>query len=211
MFSKTHKMIKLSFHFDVSFGKVIFGAAGISATICAFQYFTTNKIKLKGPSKNDVVENKSNSKKNNKVSNTVPEKVTVESEFSKNKSAFNDLQNSNNSIVKDKLPLKSKGCINTSIKVLRKRSDCIGECNSNFKRSVSISDLNYEDSVSENKPYKANINKEIPGQLPKESVKVHNNQLSLRSNETTCHDSLQAVGEKTKMGIKKDELTTGTL
>ena len=57
-------MIKLSFRFDVSLSKVILGVAGISATICAFHYFSLENSKIKGSIMNDV-KNGECLKKNN--------------------------------------------------------------------------------------------------------------------------------------------------
>ena len=50
-------MIKLRFSFDVSLSKIILGVTGISATICAFHYFSSENSEIKGSLKNDVVEN----------------------------------------------------------------------------------------------------------------------------------------------------------
>ena len=36
-------MIKLGFSFDISLSKFILSVAGISATVCGFQYFSSNK------------------------------------------------------------------------------------------------------------------------------------------------------------------------
>ena len=87
-------MIKLRLSFDVSLSKVILGVAGISATICAFQYFISTNSKLKGPLKNNVVQNKTNSNKDNKVSNVVSAKQTVEFKFNKEKTANDNFKNS---------------------------------------------------------------------------------------------------------------------
>ena len=55
-------------------GTIILGVASISATICAFQFYSSKKIKLKDSLKNDVVQYKSDSKKDNKVSKLVSAK-----------------------------------------------------------------------------------------------------------------------------------------
>ena len=71
-------MIKLRLSFDVSLSKVIMGVAGISATICAFQYFIQKNNKLKGSSKNDHVQSKTDSKRNKKVSSLFLIKPPIE-------------------------------------------------------------------------------------------------------------------------------------
>ena len=85
MFSKTGKMIKLRLSFEVNLSTIILGVAGISATVCAFQFFTSKNKKPKGCLKY-VLQNLKGSKKDNKVSNLVSAKPSVEPKLSKNKS-----------------------------------------------------------------------------------------------------------------------------
>ena len=46
-------LIKLGLSVDISLSKVILGVAGITATICAFQYFDSKKKKLGSFSKTE--------------------------------------------------------------------------------------------------------------------------------------------------------------
>ena len=189
-------MIKLSFRFDVSLSKVILGVAGISATICAFQYFTTNKIKLKGFSKDDVVQNKTDLKKESKLSHLVSVKPTVEPKLSKDKSYKNDLKTSkpeNGLGIKSN---KSKVYTTSSKKVFRKRSDCKAEYISNCDRYISKSALNSKGPISENEPYKANINEVNSCQIKDDRIKVTDKNVLIGANSSTSNDDLQNDEEK---------------
>ena len=115
---KSCKMIKLRLIIEVSLSKVVLGVAGISATICALQYFSSKENKPKGSSKKNVEQNKTDSYKINKVSNLVSAKSTIEPKLSKDKSAkcyFNNRKHENDFI---KFSSKSKGLI-TPIKKKR--------------------------------------------------------------------------------------------
>ena len=85
-------MIKLSFRFDVSLSKVILGVAGISATICAFQYFMLKNIERKGSSMSYVLQNKTDSTKDNKVSNLVSATPIVKPKLNKDISVWDNFK-----------------------------------------------------------------------------------------------------------------------
>ena len=85
-------MIKLSFRFDVSLSKVILGVAGISATICAFQCFMLKNIERKGSSMSYVLQNKTDSTKDNKVSNLVSATPIVKPKLNKDISVWDNFK-----------------------------------------------------------------------------------------------------------------------
>ena len=85
-------MIKLRLSFDVSLSKVILGVAGISASICAFQYFISEKNKLQRSFKTDFVQNIKDLKKDNEKSNIVSATPLVELGIGKDKSDKNDFK-----------------------------------------------------------------------------------------------------------------------
>ena len=87
-------MIKLRLSFDVSLSKIILGVAGISASICAFQYFISKNSNVKRSSKIDFLQNIKNFKTDNKVSNTVSATPLVEPGIGKDKLDSNYLKNS---------------------------------------------------------------------------------------------------------------------
>ena len=200
MLSKTGKMIKLRLSFEVSFGKVILGVAGISATICAFQYFNSRKSELKGFSKNEVVQYKSDSKKDNKLPNIIPAKPDIVPKLSKDKSSKDDLSSSKpeNGIYSNKV----KGYISSCDKTFRKRSDCKGDYNSKWEKSISKSDLNCKGPISENEPYKANINEVNSCQLKDERIKVTDKNVLIGANVSTSNDDLQTDEKTSKVDIK---------
>ena len=195
-------MIKLRLSFNFSLSKVILGVAGISATICVFQYFIKNS-KLKCTLKNDFAHNKTDSKKDNKVSNLVPVKSTVLPKLSKNKSAKKDFKNSKSENGLDKFSNKSKGCFTPSKKIIGKTSDCKGEYNSNCKRPTSKSDLNWEGPISENESRKANINEKSSGQLIDESINALDMKVGVGGNASTSNDDLQTDEGNCEAVIKK--------
>ena len=171
-------MIKLKFRFDVSLSKVILGVAGISATICAFQYFMLKKNELKGSSKNNVEKNKTDSKKNNKVSNPVSATPTVESKLSKDKPARDDFKkNKANNEIKENLSLSKD--------LLRKRSDCKDQYNSDYQRYISKTDLSCKGPILENKSNKINVKEKSQGQVNDQIIKILEKKVEMRFSKST--------------------------
>ena len=80
--------------------------------------------KLNCTLKNDFAHNKTDSKKDNKVSNLVPVKSKILPKISKNKSAKKDFKNSKSENALDKFSNESKGCSTPSKKLIGKISGC---------------------------------------------------------------------------------------
>ena len=116
-------MIKLRLSFEVSLSTIILGVAGISATVCAFQFFTSKNKKPKGCLQY-VLQNLKGSKKDNKLSNLVSAKPTVKLKLSKNKSVKDDLKTSMPDNCLDIYSNKSKSCITQRKKEFKNVSDC---------------------------------------------------------------------------------------
>ena len=194
-------MIKLSFRFDVSLSKVIFGVAGISATICAFQYFTSKNSELKSSTKNDVVQYKSDSKKENKLSNLVSATPTVKR--SKDKSARDDFKNNKADNELDEFPNEIKGNISLSKHLLRKRSDCTDQYNSNYQRYISKTDISCKGPASENKSNKTNIKEESQGRVKDQIIKVPEKQVEIgtRTSTSTSLEKLSITIDETQNKI----------
>ena len=202
-------MIKLRLSIEVSLGEVILGVAGLSATVCACQYLITNKKKLNNCLKYDVVQMLKGSKKNNKVSNL------VENKLGKDKSDTYGFKKSNTENGKDKYLNKSKAYITPSKKDLKILSECKAVSNSNVKKSISNSDFklkgsmsesdsNFKGLISENESYKSDTNEGSPGQLKNGIIKVYDKSVELGANLSISNYDLQTVEEKVKLDIKKE-------
>ena len=164
-------MIKLKFRFDVSLSKIILGVAGISATICAFHYFSLENSKIKGSIMNDVKngeclkkDNKvsslvtskptvdpklSSNKKDNKLSSLVTAKPKVDPKVSRNESAKKEFSSRKSEIDVGITTNKigSKGS-NVSKRVFKKLSVCKNKLNLNCKMSASESNPNCKNLMS---------------------------------------------------------------
>ena len=137
-------MIKLRFNFDVSLSKVLLGVAGISATICAFQYFTSKKINLKDSLENNSEISDKISKKDNKVTNLFLTKPSTKDKVRRNESVKDEFKTYKAENDVGVLTNKSKSEVTpiVSNKVVKKIPDRKNGYSSNCEKSDSKSSLN---------------------------------------------------------------------
>ena len=130
--------------------KVILSVAGISATICAFQYFTAKNNKLKRLLKSDFLQNKNDLKKDSKGSNIVNAILLVKPEIDKDKLDKNYFKNSlhDNNFNLSTNKSKSDAAPAVSKKVIDKLTVSYPKFNSNSDKEVSKYDPKSKNNIS---------------------------------------------------------------
>ena len=207
-------MIKPRFLFDVSFSKIILGVAGISASICAFQYFISKNSNVKRSSKIDFLQNIKNFKTDNKVSNTVSATPLVEPGIGKDKLDSNYLKNSipENDFNLFTNKIKSDAAQVISEKVIDNLTVSDPDFNSNDDKLISKYEHNLAEATSKVDPYfqdlvsKSNLN---CGKLfSKTDSKFRKSILNYDSDNTNINDKSPDLlnNESTKTLKKKASL-----
>ena len=142
-------MIKLTLSFDFSLSKVVLGVAGMSASICAFQYFTSKKINLKDSLENNSEISDKISKKDNKVTNLFLTKPSTKDKVRRNESVKDEFKTYKAENDVGVLTNKSKSEVTpiVSNKVVKKIPDRKNGYSSNCEKSDSKSSLNCINSI----------------------------------------------------------------
>ena len=191
-------MIKLGFSLDISLSKFVLGVAGISAAVCAFQYFSSNKKQQRDFLK---VEDKCSAEKESK---TIPHKNKNVNPVGQNFDANSvSLKSTNNSV-----KYQTEGSKERFDEVLKTKPSCTIEIvTSKVRRPNDMSySSNKKADVSTNllSTGKFNSNTEV---IDKSDKIVETNMNSVVSPKTS-HSSSESPTNKHKQEIRHVDSST---